>query len=160
MKVQIDIQTYGDCPRGLKRTLISAAKACLCALPKNKTRPFIKKTLRLSLLVVDETEMQKINKRHRKKNKPTDVLSFSRIEGDFPNWLEEIGDVVLCWPVALKQAKERGVSPSHEVKNLLVHGILHLFGYDHERSPKDEKIMFRLQAQILSKLLFLLIFML
>jgi|694.fasta_scaffold50405_3 probable rRNA maturation factor len=97
--------------------------------------------------------MRSLNQAFRKKNRPTDVLSFSRLENPFPYQPQvDIGDLVICLPVARKQARVFQQSLSKELERLAVHGTLHLFGYDHEKSKRDEQIMFRLQDKILKKI--------
>jgi len=83
-----------------------------------------KGTQNISLAFVDKTEMQKLNKKFRKKDKPTDVLSFSFDEKDF------LGEIVIC-PEVVKKKKEN-------IKKVFVHGILHLLGYDHKKSKTEE----------------------
>ncbi|MBM4304089.1 MAG: rRNA maturation RNase YbeY, partial [Deltaproteobacteria bacterium] len=59
---------------------------------------------------------------------------------------------LICWNIAKKQARKYDTPLKEELARLTVHGVLHLFGYDHERSPSDEKKMFQLQDKILKKL--------
>src|SRR5688572_17899752 len=87
----------------------------------------------LSILLVDDGRMQVLNREHRNKDKPTDVLSFPqpkprRIEPGMPRLL---GDVVISLPTALRQARARKRELLPEVRFLLAHGILHLVGHDH-----------------------------
>lgn len=88
----------------------------------------------LSIAVVDLEEMAELNEKYRGKEGPTDVLSFGcddpcPVEGDEPVTL---GDVVIAPAVAIAQAEEYGHTVEEELNLLLVHGILHLLGYDHE----------------------------
>jgi probable rRNA maturation factor len=89
--------------------------------------------------------MRALNFQYRKTDRPTDVLAF-------PGVLADIGDVVLCLAVAKRQAKEYGGTIREELQRLTVHGVLHLFGYDHETNAKDAKRMFALQEKILRRL--------
>ena len=91
----------------------------------------------ISLAFVGKKEIQELNKKYRKKNKPTDVLSFNLDEKDC------LGDIVICPEIV----KEKG----EEMLEVFVHGILHLLGYDHERSKKDEEIMLNKQDLYLGK---------
>jgi probable rRNA maturation factor len=97
----------------------------------------------LSVVLVDDAEMQRLNATYRGKDRTTDVLAFSQREGAEaaldPSLL---GDVVISIPVADRQARERGTDLERELAELLVHGILHLLGYDHERSPAEARKMF------------------
>lgn len=84
--------------------------------------------------------MTRLNQRYRKKNRPTDVLAFPGT-----------GDVTICLRVAKRQAKDAHHSLRKELGVLCVHGILHLFGYDHEKSQREAKRMFRLQNEVWTK---------
>lgn len=107
-------------------------------------------TVVLSLLCTDDSEIHQLNVRYRGKDKPTDVLSFSQLEGPASACLTGcLGDVVISLETAAKQAKRQRCSVSEEVLRLLVHGILHLFGYDHERVTITEaRRMRRLQERL------------
>jgi probable rRNA maturation factor len=109
----------------------------------------------ISLILTDNEYIRQINKKYRKKNRPTDVISFAYRENPFPEvdaGLEELGDIYLSMERALGQAEEYNVSLENELKRLLVHGFLHLVGYDHERSKKDEKVMRQMEEEILNKI--------
>jgi rRNA maturation RNase YbeY len=97
----------------------------------------------LSLLVVSDRTMRDLNRRWRGRDRPTDVLSFAQQEGPgaVPGGL--LGDVVISLDTAARQAAERGASLGREGERLLVHGLLHLLGYDHERSPAEARRMQR-----------------
>ena len=101
----------------------------------------------LSLALVGNREMQELNSRYRKKNEPTDVLSFPSGER-LPIGTQILGDVVISVEQAEKQATKRKQSLQEEMTSLLVHGILHLLGYDHERSKKEAKIMRGMEKKI------------
>jgi probable rRNA maturation factor len=102
----------------------------------------------LSVALVDDAAMQALNATYRNKNQPTDVLAFSMREGDATPRSDLLGDVVISVDTAARQATERGVSVAAEVRTLLTHGILHLLGYDHERSAVDARGMFALQDRL------------
>jgi rRNA maturation RNase YbeY len=112
----------------------------------------------LSVALVGDEEMQALNARYRKKDRPTDVLSFG-VEGvqipldpPFSNGEALLGDVVISVDTAARQAEARGVSISDELRLLLAHGVLHLLGYDHERSPADARRMFAKQRRLIKGL--------
>lgn len=108
-----------------------------------------KKLLKLKYITfvfLNKKQMQKINKTFRRKNKPTDVLSFAPSEPD------SIGELLFCSDVLKKQAKEQRHSEGHEFLYMMIHGFLHLLGYDHELSKREEKIMFNIQDQIFDEL--------
>ncbi len=101
----------------------------------------------LSLALVGNSEIQRLNARFRSKNYATDVLSFPA-ETDLPGDVTLLGDVIISVEKAREQAKERERTIEQEMVTLLIHGIVHLLGYDHERSAKDAKIMGRLEKSI------------
>ena len=93
----------------------------------------------LGISITDDPSIKSLNKKYRGKNKPTDVLSFSMIEDDHGLVASPaLGDVVISLPTAIKQAKEYDVNLYQEVLRLLIHGILHLCGFDHENVSKRE----------------------
>jgi rRNA maturation RNase YbeY len=91
----------------------------------------------LSILLVSDAEMQRLNRRWRGKDRPTDVLSFPQ-EAD-----GLLGDVVISVDTARRQAAEQRTTLGREADRLLIHGLLHLLGYDHERSPTEARRMQR-----------------
>lgn len=97
----------------------------------------------LSLRLVDDAEIHVLNRDHRGRDRATDVLSFSLREGEFGAVTPALGDVVISLDTAARQARENGFTLVEEVDRLLVHGILHLAGYDHEISPREERRMKR-----------------
>jgi probable rRNA maturation factor len=101
----------------------------------------------LSVALIGNAEMRKLNAKFRNKDYPTDVLSFPVEEG-LPGAVRLLGDVIISVDKARQQAKERRRSLDEEMVTLLIHGVLHLLGYDHERSPKDARIMGRLEKKI------------
>jgi rRNA maturation RNase YbeY len=101
----------------------------------------------LSLALVGDAEMQRLNAKYRQMNYPTDVLSFAADE-NLPVKTRLLGDVIISVEKAAQQAKERRRTLDEEMITLLIHGIVHLLGYDHERSPKDARAMGRLEKKI------------
>jgi len=96
----------------------------------------------VSILVVGDRAMRSLNRRYRGKDRTTDVLSFPLREGKFPPVQRDLlGDIVLCIPVAVRQARAAGETLFQEVDRLLVHGLLHLLGYDHERGGREARRM-------------------
>ena len=104
----------------------------------------------LSVALVSDAEIHALNRDYRGKDHPTDVLAFALREGEDAHLHADIlGDVVISLDTAARQAAARGHSVAEEVRFLLAHGILHLLGYDHERSPADARRMFAKQRAVL-----------
>ena len=101
----------------------------------------------LSLVLVDNRKIQELNARYRNRNEPTDVLSFPSGES-LPAGVQILGDVVISVEKAEEQARKRRKTVEREIESLLIHGILHLLGYDHERSEKEAKVMRGLEKKI------------
>ncbi len=106
----------------------------------------------LSITLTDDESIRELNKNWRGKDKATDVLSFTINEKPLGYKYKVLGDVVISIPYAKKQAEEIGFSYREEVLRLLIHGILHLLGYDHEKSEEEAKIMFSIQEKIFEDL--------
>ena len=102
----------------------------------------------LSVLLVADGEMRRLNRDWRGKDRPTDVLAFAQGEGagGAPDGL--LGDVVISVDAARRQAAERGETLGREADRLLIHGLLHLLGYDHERSARDAAEMRRKEREL------------
>lgn len=114
----------------------------------------------ISLIFTDDEEVQQLNRRFRDVDRPTDVLSFPMWEPDAasPSWAieegappEPIGDIVISCETAWRQAAEYGHSLQREIAFLVVHGLLHLFGFDHQ-SEEERTEMRGLEETILSSL--------
>jgi probable rRNA maturation factor len=104
----------------------------------------------VSVLLVGERAMRSLNQRWRGKDRPTDVLSFSQREGQGGGLHPEIlGDVVVCVPVARRQAREAGHCLAAELDRLVAHGLLHLAGYEHEEDPAGARAMRRREDAII-----------
>ena len=118
---------------------------------------FAERTLEVSF--VGDDAMRRLNRRTRGKNKTTDVLSFPNFHGKngklkVPAWAEAqpLGAVVISLDVARVQAAELRHSVTDEITRLLVHGACHVVGFDHERSARDERLMFAVEDEILATL--------
>lgn len=102
-------------------------------------------TSRVSVAFVSAVEIRRLNGMYRRKYYATDVLAFALPHGEVE------GEVLICYEKARQHAKEEGHSTKMEVLILLVHGLLHVFGEDHE-TRRDAKRMFPLQARLLRRL--------
>ena len=96
----------------------------------------------LSILMVDDLEMARLNRQYRRIDHTTDVLSFPMLEGEFGEIAPEmLGDVVISAQTARAISEETGAAIESVLDLLLVHGILHLLGLDHEAGPVEAKEM-------------------
>jgi rRNA maturation RNase YbeY len=102
----------------------------------------------LGIMFVGDQRMRGLNRRYRGKDRTTDVLAFA-MRGAPHSSSHLLGDVVIAVPTAARQAKQGQRSLDEELMVLLVHGILHLCGYDHERSEKEARRMHRRERMIL-----------
>ncbi|HWU42885.1 MAG TPA: rRNA maturation RNase YbeY [Bdellovibrio sp.] len=100
----------------------------------------------LTLVFLDKKPAQKINNEFRGKDYATDVLSFDSMDPS------SFGELVLCPEVLKRQAKDHGLNFREELGYMLLHGVLHLLGYDHETSENDARKMFALQDAVFEKL--------
>ncbi len=115
--------------RSVKRT----AKALLAAIGEKQSA--------LSLSFVGDAEIRALNRDHRGKDKPTDVLSFPLFEAGEPHPGERLlGDVVISVETARRQAAEYDATLEAEVNRLLIHGVLHVMGHDHEEAAEQERM--------------------
>ncbi len=112
--------------------------ACESALGRTK------KNFEVSLVLANDAFVRKLNHDYRGKDKPTNVLSFPG-EGNY------LGDIVLARQTVVREAKEQGKTARAHTTHLIIHGMLHLLGYDHERNA-DAKKMEALEIKILKKL--------
>ncbi len=94
-----------------------------------------RQTENLSIAFVTPAEIQELNKRYRKKDQPTDVLSFEKVS-DFK---DECAEIIICPYYVREQARDSTLSLKKELAKMLIHGILHTLGYDHEVSEAEAK---------------------
>lgn len=103
----------------------------------------------VSVLLVNDRAIRRLHKAYLKYDYPTDVLAFPQQVGSPSPQAHLLGDVVISVETAARQAKEHGHSLSHELALLLIHGILHLFGYD-DTTPAGHRRMWAKQATLLA----------
>lgn len=132
MKINIFLQT-NKIDFDYKKIIDSVKTAFVSEFANKKT---------LSLILVNKEQIQEINKQYRNLDEPTDVISFVDKDKDY------IGDVFICVEKVKEQAKEFCNSEEWEFAFLLIHGILHLSGFDHN-NEEEENIMFQKQDQII-----------
>ena len=107
----------------------------------------------LSLLLADDKQIAELNSSWRRKNGPTNVLAFSLTEGpDSAMALNMLGDIVISVEIAAREAEKAGLSLHSHLQELLVHGFLHLIGYDHEKSGSEAVRMHNKERKLLQEL--------
>lgn len=107
-----------------------------------------KGTEHVSIAFVTPQEIHTLNKKYRKKDKPTDVLSFEKVSA----FKDEHSEVVICPFVVRDMAKDSLLPLKKELAKTLIHGLLHVLGYDHELSPTEEKRMQEKEQLYFSKI--------
>jgi probable rRNA maturation factor len=128
-----------------RRSSVAVQRVVAGAPPATLLRRYARETSRadITLRIVGRTESQKLNQRFRKKNYPTNVLSFPYGRGS--------GDIVMCHPVIAREARQQGKTLRAHYAHLVVHGVLHLRGHDHLRKT-DAARMERAEIRILRRL--------
>ena len=124
---------------------------------QEKTEPFLQAVLKklekhnwvVSILFCDNKTMSLLNKQYRNRDEPTDVLSFIMGETDGDRYIA--GDIVISPEMAAENARYFGISPEEELRRLLIHGILHLAGNDHECNNEEEPMLV-LQEKLLAEI--------
>ena len=107
----------------------------------------------LSILLVDDDEIQRLNREYLCRDRPTNVLAFAMREGENQHLNPALlGDVVVSTETAQREALQRDVTLEEELALLLVHGILHLLGYDHENEPAEAAQMEAKEEEVLTHL--------
>lgn len=104
----------------------------------------------LTIRIVDTTESQTLNRDYRQKDKPTNVLSFP---AEIPEFIDSnlLGDLVICAPVVIKESQEQQKQESAHWAHMVIHGVLHLLGYDHKEDGEAEE-MEALETKLLTNL--------
>jgi len=164
---EIQVQIKRKTPRLNRAAFVSRAEAILFDLERpaphgirsRGMKPFPPPEVRqLSVSFIGDKEMHLLNRAYRGKDKPTDVLSFAALEGltarelSAPGVELALGDLVISLDTAVIQAKRYRWSESEEILRLLIHGILHLLGYDHERvAPREAQLMRRVERRLFKR---------
>lgn len=115
-------------------------------LVRKAARTAMKSTHSLNVALADDKYVRTLNARDRKKDKPTNVLSYPSGEKKF------LGDIVLARQTVWREAREQKKTPADHIAHLVVHGTLHLRGYDHETGDEDAERMEALERRLLKKI--------
>ena len=145
-----------DGPETTPQTIALTERLLPLALARLVQRGLAPSTCEVSVTLVDDARIQELNRTYRGIDAPTDVLSFSQIEGDGidpwnvpPGYVVPIGDIVISIPRMRAQAVDYGHSESRELGFLLIHGLLHVLGFDHE-TPEDAQEMRAAEEDVLA----------
>ena len=105
----------------------------------------------ISIVITDDEDIREINKDYRNIDKPTNVLSFPMDDENMviPG-LKILGDIVISEDTAIKEAQDAKITLDQRISQLLIHGILHLLGYDHEISEEEDEKMTQKSIELLS----------
>ena len=108
----------------------------------------------LSLLLVDDSLIRELNRKHLGRNRPTNVLAFSMREGEFSSLHPHLlGDLVISVETAKRQSNRFGLNEREMVIFLMVHGVLHLIGYEHEGTKKGAREMLLKQRELFDQVI-------
>ncbi|MFM5885749.1 MAG: rRNA maturation RNase YbeY [Novosphingobium sp.] len=153
MDLDVSIEAAWPSPPDWEDLAVGAATALARVAPE-----LANPRLTASLLFADDAEVHALNREWRGKDKPTNVLSFPMLERaellalapDGPP--ELLGDIALALETCAREAADKGLSLEHHAAHLIVHGLLHLAGYDHETSPDEARVMEQLEIKALALL--------
>ena len=151
MQIEFDLDGW---PSGDWEALATEA-----AYAAGKVAPELaKKRLLVSVLFTSDSEVHSLNREWRNRDKPTNVLSFPMLERDLLLALEAegppemLGDVALAYETCAREAEEKGVTLDNHAAHLIIHGLLHLAGYDHVHSDAEAEAMEALEIAALAKM--------
>lgn len=153
MNFEIDVEAAWPVKTGWG-SLVTHTTAALEQITPELANP----RLSASLLLTSDAEVHALNREWRGKDKPTNVLSFPMLErGELLALApagppELLGDIALALETCTREAADKGISLEQHVSHLIIHGLLHLAGYDHETSPADAAVMEALEIKALALL--------
>lgn len=131
-------------------TLTSVNKSYLKKVAENVLKREGKKNFYLSIALIGVSRIKKLNKKYLNRDYPTDVLVFPETESYLK--INNLGEIIICPQVVKKNAKKFKLTFKKELSKILIHGILHLLGYDHEKSKKEAEKMERKEKYYLEKM--------
>ena len=143
--IALEAGAWGDEARW--RPIAERVAAAVAARPE----PIVPDEAELSLVLTDDARIRVLNRDWRGQDKPTNVLSFPAADADDDDPGPLLGDVIVAWETCSREAAEEGKTLDDHVTHLLVHGLLHLFGWDHEEEAEADE-MEALETEILAGL--------
>lgn len=131
-KVTLDITilTHDARWKGLRPTALRAAEAALAAQKVKRAA--------VTIVLADDAEVRTLNHQYRNKNKPTNVLSFP--DGEMEEGVRQLGDIILAFETVVAETKTQKKPLKHHLTHLVIHGVLHLLGHDHEVEAEAERM--------------------
>ena len=153
MELEISIDAPWPSPPDWEELAVRAANALVQVTPE-----LANSRLSASLLFADDGDVHALNREWRGKDKPTNVLSFPMLErADLLALAPEgppelLGDLALAFETCAREAADKGVTLEHHAAHLIIHGLLHLAGYDHETGPAEARAMETLEIKALAQL--------
>lgn len=162
-RVSVHLDTASDkWKRAFPRMKMLIEEAAIAAYSAaKKPLPFSRRDFEIAVILTDDKTIKGLNHDYRGMNKPTNVLSFPQINlqkfkkaelDSFPPKMPiPLGDVILSFQTIERETREQSKTLKNHTIHLVVHGVLHLLGYDHMR-PKDAKVMEKLECDILADL--------
>ena len=153
LELDVSIEVSWPLPPDWSDVALRAASALAYCTPE-----LANPRLSVSLLFTGDADMRELNRKWRGKDRPTNVLSFPMLERaelltlnpDGPP--ELLGDIALALETCTREAADKGISLGDHTAHLIVHGLLHLAGYDHEASPGDARAMEALEINALARM--------
>ncbi len=139
------VTVFLSIPKGLKRVPGIAQFTDWCQLAYQSDQP-----VQVSIKVIDINESRKLNKQYRNKDQPTNVLSFP-LHVAVDDKTELLGDLAICAPIVQQEAEDQGKPETARWAHMVVHGMLHLQGYDHAIDC-EAKIMEEVEIDLMEKL--------
>ena len=138
--IQIELSHEDPWPEGDWDALATSAASAAIAGTPHGAMLSVPATIEISIRLTDDDEVRTLNAQYRHKDKTTNVLSFPMIQSDLLETVTQnsddgevlLGDIVLAYGVCAAEAAAKGVSVEHHATHLVVHGTLHLLGYDHQ----------------------------
>jgi probable rRNA maturation factor len=152
--LELDVDSEAPWPPGEWEALAQRAAEAAIAVTRELANP----RLSASLLFTSDSHIHELNREWRGRDKPTNVLSFPMLDRAellalSPEGLPELlGDIALAHETCAREAAEKGIALEHHAAHLIVHGLLHLAGHDHEISPEDADAMEALETKALALL--------
>lgn len=130
-----------------RQLCVAAVEAAFAA-----AKPRLSRRTEVSVVLADDALLRRLNRQWRRIDAATDVLSFPGLDEDLPPKAPSLlGDVVLAFETASREAQEQGKPLADHLRHLVVHGVLHLLGYDHEE-PGEAERMEALETEVLARL--------